>query len=251
MQDGQVLERLDAFKPLFHDHGRLAHGFNPFRSGFADHPGGQRRAGKWDSLEQCRRKTQRLAEFAHAILAQLDQRLQNAIAEYLLWIDAQLFKNVVLAFDAGHGLIHIREDGALKQKPGAAVAHDAAEHLLVKSLSDGLPLLLRIRKPLQRSEKLLLRIDHFNLHSQFLEKGDHLFRFVGAHQTVVDKHGLEPLFQRLVAKQGDGGRVDAARQGVERQAVTDDLANFLRFLPDELLGVEPAGFDLFNHGKDS
>ena len=81
-------------------------------------------------------------------------------------IDAQLLENIVLPLDARHGLLDVGEDGPLQQKPRAASLEELAEDLLVEGLGDGLPLLLRIAKPLQSVEERLPRIEHFDVDAQ-------------------------------------------------------------------------------------
>ena len=99
-------------------------------------------------------QAQRLPDLAHAVLAQLDQRLEDPVAEGLLRVDAQLLEDVVLPLDAGDGLVHVGEDGPLQQVLRAALPHEAAEDVPVEGLGDRLALLLGVGDALERGEEL-------------------------------------------------------------------------------------------------
>jgi len=80
-----------------------------------------------DAVEELTGKTEGLAHGPYTILAQLDQGLDDPVAERFLRVDPQLFEHVVLALDAGHGLVDVGEDGSLEKVPGPALAHHAAD----------------------------------------------------------------------------------------------------------------------------
>jgi hypothetical protein len=100
MQDGHVLKGTNLLEQTLDNGGCLANRFDPFRRGLADDPGRQRRSWKRDALEQLGRKPKGLTRLPDAVLAQLNQRLDDAVTEGFLGVDPQLLKDIVLPFYA-------------------------------------------------------------------------------------------------------------------------------------------------------
>ena len=103
-----------------------------------------------------------LGHFPHPVLSQGLERFQDPVAVLFFRINAELGKNVVLAFDPGNGLFNVRKDGAVKKTFGAGFADKPAKHGFVKCKGNGVPLLLRVGQPLERREKIRPGIDFLN-----------------------------------------------------------------------------------------
>ena len=204
-------------EPLDH-RGGLPHRLDALRGRLADDPGRERRPGEGDALEQLDRQPERLAQLPHAVLAQLDERLEDLVAEGLLRVDPQLLEDVVLPLDPGHGLVHVGEDGALQQVLRPALPDEPAEHVPVERLGDGLALLLGVGHALERREELLARVDDLDRYAQVAEEAGDLLGFARPHEAVLDEDRLQALAQGAVAQHGDRGRIDAAGEGVDGPA---------------------------------
>jgi hypothetical protein len=114
MEDGKVLEGLDARELFLEDGGGFAHQGDALRRGLADHPcckGGTREGLPCEELPG---EPQGLADLPDAGLSETDQRLDEGVPELLLRIDAQLGQDVVLPLHPCHGLLDVGEDGPLR-----------------------------------------------------------------------------------------------------------------------------------------
>ena len=74
-----------------------------------------------------------------------------------------------------------------------------------------------------------------------------LLRLTLAHESVFDEDGLQLPAEGAMTEHGDGGRVDAAREGVDRNAVPDGIPDLLHLFSDELPGVQLSGGDFLDH----
>jgi len=144
VKNGQILEGARSGQPFFGNGGCLPDRRDPGRGHFADDPGCESGAREGNAVEGFLRQPQGLAQFSHAVLAELDQGLQDPVPEGFLGIDPQLFKDIVLPFDARHRFIHVGEDGSLEQVACTAVQDDVAEYLFIEGLRNGLSFFLRI-----------------------------------------------------------------------------------------------------------
>ena len=161
--------------------------------------------GKGMRLKSSGGESERPAELPHSVLAQLDERLEDAVSEGLLRIDPHLLEDVVLALDPGHGLVDVGQDRALEQDFDPAVLDEPAEDVLVEGLGDRLPLLLGVGDPLERGEELLAGVDDLDRDAELLEEPDDAPGLAFAHDPVLDEDGYEPLAQGPVSEHRDRG----------------------------------------------
>ncbi len=246
MQDCQVLKRLRVFKRRFGDGGRFPHQGDFCGRDFADDAGGQRRSRERNPVEHGGRQAQTRAGFAHAVLAQFDERLQNFVAESFLRVDAQLFKNVVLALDAGDGFVHVGENGALQKIFSLAFDDEFAENVFVESLGNGFPFSLGIGQALKGRKEGFGGVDDFHMDAQPFEGRLHPGRFSFPHDAVVDHVGFEAVAQRLVSQGGDDAGVHAARERVDGEAVAHGVADVPDLVVDKFFHIHGAGFDFLH-----
>jgi len=248
VQDGEILECPAAGQiPLDHRRG-TAHRGDAFRSNLPDDARRQRRARERHALEHLGRQAERLTHLADAVLAQLHEGLKDGVAKGCLRVDAQLREDVVLPLDPRYRLIDIGEDRALEEHAGATLAHQAAEHVPVERLGDGLALGFRIRDALERRKERLLGVHDLDRHAKVGEDARRTVEFASAHQAIVDQDGSQPRTDGAVPQQRDDGRIHAAGQGIDGRALPDGGADRRDLLRDEALRVEFAGRDLLGHG---
>ena len=107
VKNGQVLKCIGHSEQALNHHRGFANRLDAFRSHCADHPRSKSRSGKGDASEQFRGKTQGLTHCANAVLAQLNERLDNPITESFLGIDPELLEDIVLPLDPGDGFVDI------------------------------------------------------------------------------------------------------------------------------------------------
>ena len=169
------------------------------------------------------RKPEGLANLSNTVLAKLNERLDDVVAESLLRIDPELLEDIVLPLDPCDGLVDIGQDGSLEKVFRAAFLDDASEYVSVEGLGNGLALLFRIRDSLERREELFACIDDFDRDAELSEKTDDLFGLSLAHEAVFDEDGLEALSQGSMPEHRDRRRIDASREGVDRHSVSDGL----------------------------
>jgi hypothetical protein len=74
-----------------------------------------------------------------------------------------------------------------------AFLDDTAKHFSVKSLGDGLALLLRVFDSLEGTKKIFARIDDFNGNAELAKKSCNPFGLSLAHEAILDKDGLEAI----------------------------------------------------------
>ncbi len=211
MKDRHILEGTGALEQPLDDDGGLADCLDALRGHLANHPGRQCRPRERDALEQLVRKPESLADLSNAILAQLNQRLDDAVAESLLRVDPELLQDVMLPLDSGDGLIHIGQDRSLEKVLCSAFLDDAPEYISVEGLRNGLALLFRVHDSLERREELLARLDYFNRNAELAEETRDLFGLSLTHEAVFDEDGLQALAQGSMPEHRDRRRIDASR----------------------------------------
>ena len=134
-------------------------------------------------------------------------------------------QNVVLTLDPIHGLFDVRQDRAVQEVRGTAVADDPAEDAGIERVGDRVAFVLGIGQPAERCEKLVARVDDLHRNVHLLEHLDHPLRLAFAHQRVVDEDRPQPIAQRPVPESGDHRTVHATAQCVDRPAVAHRLPN--------------------------
>ena len=115
MKDGHVLKGAGIFEQPLDNHGCLAVSLDALGGHLAYHACRQRRAGERNPLEQLSRQPEGLAYLSDTVLAKLNQRLDDAVAERLLRVDADLLEDIVLSLDACDGFVDIGQDCSLEK----------------------------------------------------------------------------------------------------------------------------------------
>jgi len=159
VKNGHVLKSGAGLQAAFKDRRRPPDDGDALGRRLADDPGGQGRPGKRLPVEEDVGEPQGPADDPNAVLAQRQERLQDAVSERRLRIDAQLGEDVMLALDPGDRLVDIGQDGSLEQNLGSAFLDDPAENPPVEGLGDRLALFLGIGQTLQGGEKFLPGVD--------------------------------------------------------------------------------------------
>ena len=246
MQNSQVLKRLDVFERCFGNGGCFLDQGDFCGCDFANYAGGKRRPGKGYPVEHAGRQSQSCSDFAHPVLAQLDERLQNFVAEGFLRINAQLFKYIVLPFNTGDGFIHVGQNGALQQILGFALDDQLAKNVFVKGLRDGFSFFFGIGNSFKGGKKNLGRIHYCDLDPQLFKGSCHFRWFVFPHDTVVDDIGFQTIAQRLMAQGGDDSGIHAAGQSVDGQAVAHGFADFANLIVNKFSNIHMTCFYFFH-----
>jgi hypothetical protein len=168
------------------------------------------------------RQAQGHAQFAHLVLEQVAQRLQQFQAQLL-----GQAAHVVVALDGdglfalgAAGLDHVRVDGALRQEFGALVATGAGLELgglglehVDKLAADDLALGLGIAHAGQLAQEQVAGVHTNDLGVQLAhEHVHHHVALVQAQQAVVDKHAGELVADGAVDQRRGHRRIDAAGQ---------------------------------------
>jgi len=249
MQNREVLKGVGVPEQVLDHHRGFANRLETFRGHRPDHPGRQGRSGKRDARKHLRRKPERLANRPHAVLAELDERLDDAIPKGFFGIDPELFEDIVLPFDPGDGLIDIGQDRALQEKIGPACLDKAPEDLAVEGLGDGLAFLLGVGDPGQSRKEFVSGIDYLDRDLEGAKPTYDLFRLSLAHQAVFDEDGLEPIPQGLMAKERDGRRIDAAGESIDGDAFAHCFSDGSDFFCDKLPWIERLQGNLVSHGS--
>ena len=205
VKNGHILKGARVCEGLFDDGSGLSDSFDAFGSNLADYSRGKSGAGEGDAVEDLVGQAERLADLSYAILAKLNERFDDVVAEDLFGVDAELLEYVVLAFDAGDGFIDVGEDSSLKQIFGAAVFDDSAEDVFVEGLRDCFTFLLGVGDAGKGSEEFLLSIDYFDFDAKFSEQVDDALGFALSHQAVLDENGFEALAEGTMAEHRYGG----------------------------------------------
>ena len=91
----------------FHDSGGPADDVNILWDYFSDYPCGKSRSREWNTLKHLFGESEGFAHNADSVLSQLNQRFDDSVTECFIGIDSQLRKDIMLAFDSCHRLIHI------------------------------------------------------------------------------------------------------------------------------------------------
>ena len=247
VQDGQVLERARPGERPFDDGRGAAYRPDPLGRRLANDPRRECRSRKRHAAKDGRRQPERPADYPDGILAKLDERLEDAIAEGVLRVDAELLEHVVLPLDPGHGLVDVGQDRALQQELRFALAHEAPEHMPVERLGDRLAFLLRVGDPRQRGKELRPGVHDLDRHAEVPEARDNPFRFPLAHEAVLDEDRPQPPGQGTMAEHGHGGRVDASGQRVDGGAAADRFLDLPDLLLDKTSRVELLRCNLGDH----
>ncbi len=159
-----------------------------------------------------------------------------------------MLENVVLPLDPRDGLVHVGKDGPLEKILRPAFLDDTSENVSVKGLRYRFAFLFRIRYALQRFKELPARVHDVDRNAEALKKTHNLIGFSLAHEAVFDKNRFEALIQGPMPQHRDHGRIDAARQGVDRDAVPNSVRDLVHLFVDELLGIELPRGNFLNHG---
>jgi hypothetical protein len=110
MKDRHVLERAGIFKQPLDDNGCLADKLDALGGDLAYHTGRKGRTGERDALELLAGQPKGLADPPDTILAKLNKRFNDAVAEGFLRVDPKLLEDIVLPLDSRDGLIDIGQD---------------------------------------------------------------------------------------------------------------------------------------------
>ncbi|ENO87654.1 cytosine deaminase [Thauera linaloolentis 47Lol = DSM 12138] len=191
---------------------------------FAEDAHAQARPREGVAVHHVVRQAEGHAQFAHFVLEQVAQRLQQ--------LQAQGFgqaADVVVALDGvrllvlgAAGLDHVGVDGALRQPLCVRELPGFGLEDLDELAADDLALLFRIGDALQVAHELPGGVHMHDLGVQ--AAGEHFhdqLAFVEAQQAVVDEHAGELVTDGAVDQRRGHRRVDAARQAEDNFLVTD------------------------------
>ena len=147
------------------------------------------RTGKWMTMQNVVRNSQRSTERANLILEELCQGLEhlalslqfkNAIDAVVMGLDLRgLRSRIRCAFD------HIRIKRSLGEH--FSITDRIPEHIDEQVANDH-ALFLRVINAIKRRHETLGAIDCFDRHAHAVEIIANLFAFVFAHQAVIDKN---------------------------------------------------------------
>ena len=168
-----------------------------------------------------------MPEAADLVLEQVAQRLDELEA-HVLGQPA----DVVVALDhrgravAAAGLDEVGVQRALDEELGLGQAAGVLLEDADELVADRLALLLRARRRRQPVEEPVggVDVDQLDTHVPAERLGD-LGALAETHQPGVDVDARQAVADRPVHEGGGDGRVDAARQGADRPAVADLLAD--------------------------
>ena len=180
------------------------------------------------AIDHVVRQAERDAQFAHLVLEQLAQGLEQLqverigqAADVVVALDRLCF----LRFRAGR-FDHVRIDRALRQPARLGQLVGLALEDFDKFAADDLALLFRIVRALQMRQKGFRRIDVNDLDAEVAREGlHHLLRLVQPQQAVVDEHAGELIADRPMDERRRNRRIHAARQAENDFLVTDLLAD--------------------------
>ena len=172
------------------------------------------------------RQTQFAPQFAHLVLEQLAQRLDELHVHAL-----GQAADIVVRLDGdgraageGHALDHVRVERALGEEGRTADLFGLGLEHLDEQSADGLALGFGVGNALESAEELFgfIHVNEGNVVG-IAEQAHHLFGLAGAHQAVVDEDAGELGADGLVDEHRRHGAVDAARQAAD-DALEADLS---------------------------
>jgi len=193
--------------------------------------------GERNAVRNLRRHLQIPADRANVVLAQGFEGLDDRVPVGLFGIDAELRENVVLAFDAGDGLLDVGQDGPVEQELCPGFFDQTAEDRGIERIGNRLPFLLGVGQARQGGKKLLLGVNQLDRDVHLSEGVHDLLRLAFTHQRVVDKDRLELVAQGAVPQDGDQGAVHPAAKRIDGLSVADGLFDLGDLVFDECLTV--------------
>ena len=187
---------------------------------FTDHAHGEARTRERVTVEHVVRDVERCTQFAHLVLEQFGQGLEQATLglQFEDAVDA-----VVVGLDAGGlrsacgALDHIGIKRALGKQFNAA---GAREKDVDEFVPDAAAFFLRIRDAREAGEEAVRGVDPVNLDAEAPELLHDLVALVAPQQAVVDEDRMH-VGAGGMEKHGKHGRVDSARDGADDFASGD------------------------------
>ena len=210
MQDRHILERACFLEQSLDYYSCFADRLDTFRRCLAYNPSCQCRTRKRNALKQLGGKSEGLTGLPDAVLAELNERLDDAVAEGVLRIDSELLENIMLSLDPCDGFVDIRQDGALKKELRPALLDQASEDFSVEGLGYCFALLLGVGNSLEGAEELVPGVEHLDRDPELPEQVRYSLGFSLTHETIFDENRSESAIQGPMAEHRDRGRIHAA-----------------------------------------